>query len=481
MRRDPLPLACVGAALLAACAVGPDFQRPAAPAVSGYTRQALPAGTAGAGTLAQAFRQGQQVPQRWWAQFGSPELDAMVERALQANPDLESARAALRVAQELARAQAGALWPSASAGFTPSRQRISAQTTSPLSSGESVFNLHTAQVSVSYAPDVFGGTRRALEASQAQAEAQRFQMQAAYVTLTTNVVVGAVQAASLRAQIDATDGSIRSAAGQLRVLKRQLELGEVAESAVLAQQAALAQARAARPALDKQLQWQLDQLATLTGQLAADVPRPAAIDLASLRLPADLPVSLPAQLVRQRPDIQAAEAQLHAASAQIGVAVANMLPQLTLTASGGAMATQIASLTSSGNVFWSIAANATQPLFEGGALLHRRRAAQAAYDQAAAQYRSAVLSAFQNVADVLQAIQSDAEALADATLAEQSAAASLQVAGRQLELGDISPLAVLQAEQAHQQARLALIQAQASRLTDTAALFQALGGGWSDR
>jgi NodT family efflux transporter outer membrane factor (OMF) lipoprotein len=349
-----------------------------------------------------------------------------------------------------------------------------------LNSGESVFNLHTAQLSIAYAPDVFGGMRRSVESAQAQAEAQRFQVEAAYLTLTTNVVVAAVQAASLRGQIAATEQAIAAANGQLAVLKRQLELGAIPESAVLAQDAALAQARAALPALNKQLQLQRDQLAALCGQFVADDPG-SDLDLGSLHLPSELPISLPSHLVEQRPDVQAARAQLHAASAQIGVATAGFFPQLNISASAGALATQISALTASGNTFWSVAATAGQPLLDGGATLHRRRAAQAAFDQAAAQYRSTVIGAFQNVADVLEAIQADAQALAAASQAEQATRASLQIAQRQLELGDTSPLAVLAAEQAHQQATVGWVQAQASRLTDTAALFQALGGGWWNR
>jgi len=470
-------------AALAACAAGPDFHRPEAPVVSAFTRDTLPgqtAGVEGPDGLAQVFRSGLDVPADWWTLFGSTALNAMVRRSLGANPDLESARASLRVAQELARAQGAGLWPFAQASFSPSRQRVSAITTSPLNSGDSVFNLHTAQLSISYAPDVFGATRRAIESAQAQSEVQRFQVEAAYLTLTANVVVGAIQLASLRGQLEATQRSVQASSDQLEVLKRQRQFGQIADAAVLAQEAALAQARAALPPLQKQLQLQRDVLATLSGRFVAD-DSDEDLDLAALQLPAELPVSLPSELVAQRPDIQAAQAQLHAASAQIGVAVANRLPQLTLTASGGAMATRMSELTRADNVFWNLAANATQPLFDGAALLHRQRASQAAYEQAAAQYRSTVIAAFQNVADALEAIKADADALAAAVQAEQSARASLEIARRQLELGDVSPLSVMLAEQAWQQATIALVQARASRLADSAAMFQALGGGWWNR
>jgi NodT family efflux transporter outer membrane factor (OMF) lipoprotein len=404
----------------------------------------------------------------------------LVQQALSANPDLESARDALRISQELARAQGATFWPTVVANYTPSRQRVAAVSTSPLSSNATVFNLHTAQVSVSYFPDVFGGIRRAFESAQAQAQAQRFQMEAAYLSLTSNVVVGAIQLASLRAQLEAAEQSVGSASGQLQILQRQLALGQVAEAAVMAQQAALAQAQAALPGLRKQLQQQANVLATLDGRLVAqDAPPP--LELSDLKLPGELPVSLPSRLVEQRPDVQAARAQLHAACADVGVAIANELPQFTLTASGGAMATRLADLGRADNVFWNLAANAAQPIFEGGALIHRRRAAQAAYEQAVARYRSTVLSAFQNVADVLEAVQADADAMVAATEAERLAQASLQIAQRQLELGDVNPLQVLEADQALQQARSNRVQAQANRLADSAALFQALGGGWWNR
>jgi NodT family efflux transporter outer membrane factor (OMF) lipoprotein len=470
-------------ALAAACAVGPDFSRPAAP-VGGYAREPLAAETVStnvAGGEAQRFVQGLDIPGQWWTLFRSKPLDELIEQALKANPDLQAAQAALRVAREDVLAQQGAYYPSIAANFSPSRQKeATGSVASTAISGAAIFNLYTAQVSVSYVPDVFGLNRRTVESLEAQAEAQRFQLEATYLTLTSNVVAAAVQEASLRGQIAATQEIIDIEIQLLDLLRRQNALGQIAEADVVAQQATLAQAQATLPPLQKQLALERDLLTALLGRLPSEEPGER-FELASLHLPQDLPVSLPAQLVEQRPDVRAAEAAWHAASAQIGVAVANRLPNITLSAAGGSTATEIGRLFTPGNGFWSLAASLTQPIFEGGTLLHKERAARAAYDQAAAQYRSTVVTAFQNVADALRALQFDATALQAAAAAERAAAESLAIARRQLQLGAISYVALLSAENAYQQARLALVQAQANRFADTAALFQALGGGWWNR
>ncbi len=266
----------------------------------------------------------------------------------------------------------------------------------------------------------------------------------------------------------------------LELLKRQYSLGQVAKADVVAQEAALAQAQATLPPLEKQLAQQRDLLSRLAGRFPSDALTEQ-FEISSLELPQELPVSLPSKLVEQRPDVRSAEEQMHSASAQIGVAVANRLPNIPLSADIGSSATQIAQLFSPGTGFWTLAANVTQPIFQGGTLLHRQRAAEEAYDQAEAQYRSTVLTAFQNVADALYAVQSDADAVKAAVAAEKAAAQSLDIARRQLELGDISYLALLNAEQTYQQASLNLAQALSNRYADTAALFQALGGGWWNR
>jgi len=473
-----------GALLVAACAVGPDFKRPAAPAVGGYTREplsALPKSADIPGGEAQSFVRGQDIPGQWWILFHSESLNNLIDQALKANPDAQAAQAALRVAMENVYAQKGAFYPSIEASYSPSRQKNAVGTLAPtLSSGVPIFNLYTAQVSVSYTLDVFGANRRQAETLEALAESQRFQLEATYLTLTSNVVAAAVQEASLRAQIAATQEVINFEAEQLELLRREFELGAIAESNVVAQQAALAQARATLPPLEKQLAQQRDLLTALLGRFPSEEPSEK-FELSMLQLPQELPVSLPSRLVEQRPDVRSAEAQLHAASAQIGVAVANMLPQFTISANIGSVATEMSHLFAGGTNFWSLAGNLAQPIFEGGALLHKKRAAEAAYDQAAAQYRSTVITAFQNVADTLHALQNDANALNAASEAERAAAESLKIARRQLQLGDISYLALLNAELTYQQAAIVLVQARANRYADTAALFQALGGGWWNR
>jgi len=299
--------------------------------------------------------------------------------------------------------------------------------------------------------------------------------------LTSNVVAAAVQEASLRGQISATEEIIKIETQSLGILRKQLELGQVAGADVAAVEATLAQAQATLSPLQKQLAVQRDLLTALIGRLPSQEPAEK-FELASLQLPQDLPVSLPSKLVEQRPDIQSAEAQLHAASAQIGVAIAAQHPQFTLTANAGTVANQIGQLfITPGTAFWTVAGNMAQTIFDAGTLLHKKRAADAAFDQAVAMYRSTVITAFQNVADALHALESDAETLKAAYAAERAAFKSLEIARRQLQLGAIGYLGLLTTQNTYQTALVALVQAQAARYADTAALFQALGGGWWNR
>ena len=469
--------------LLASCEVGPDFRRPAPPAVTGYTPEPMSGRTgsaAVAGGESQRFVQSLDIPGQWWTLFRSPALNALVEQAIAANPSLPAARAALRQARENVYAERGSLYPTISAGFSTSRNKSSASL-SPVTSGTALYySFYTPQVTVSYAPDAFGGTRRQIESLVATAEAQRFELEAAYLTLTSNVVGAAVQEASLRGQIAATEEIIKVDGEGLGILRRQLQLGQVAGADVAAQEAALAQAQAMLPPLQKQLEVERDLLTALIGRFPNQQPAEK-FEIAALHLPEQVPVSLPAKLVDQRPDVRAAEAELHAASAQIGVAVAARLPQFALTGNAGSTALAFAGLATPGNVFWTVAGNVTQTLFDAGALLHKQRAAEAAFDQAAAQYRSTVIAALQNVADSLRALQTDADAQTAAAAAQQAAATSLDITRRQLQLGAVNYLALLIVESSYQQALSGVVQAQASRYTDTAALFQALGGGWWNR
>ena len=468
---------------LAGCAVGPDFQKPAAPPVDRYTPEPLATESVAAATTGgarQRFVTDLDIPAQWWTLFGSPALNSLVEQALRNNPNLQSAQAALRVAEENYLAQRGAYFPSVQASLAPTRQKIANDVSSPLDSGASLFSLHTAQLSVAYAPDVFGGVRRAVENTQALADAQRFELEATYLTLTSNVVAAALQEAALRAQVSATEEIVKLLSEQVALMQKQLELGAIAEANVIQQRVVLAQAQASLAPLQKQLAQQRNLLTALAGAYPSNEVAQT-FELASLALPVELPVSLPSKLVQQRPDIRAAEAQLHAASAQIGVATANMLPQFTINADIGSVATTMGSLFASGTGFWTVGANIAQPIFQGGTLLHRKRAAEAAYDQAAAQYRATVIAALQNVADSLRALQHDAVALKAALDAKVLAEDSLSIARRQLQLGDISYFSLLTAEQAYFQTTLVLVQAQSNRYADTAALFQALGGGWWNR
>jgi NodT family efflux transporter outer membrane factor (OMF) lipoprotein len=468
----------------AACAVGPDFHKPAPPVAKGYTPEPLEPGTVSAADrlgTAQRFIVGQDIPGQWWQLFHSPALNAQVVQSLKANPNIAAAQAALRQAHELTLAQRGSYEPSVSAEVAANRNLTPTAVLSPASaSGNPYYSLITPQLNVSFVPDVFGANRRAVESQGALEANQRFQLEAAYLTLTSNVVAGAVQEASLRGQIEAARQTIKVESDLLDILRRQESLGQAAGSDVAAQEAALAQAELVLPPLRKQLAQQRDALAALAGH-APDQAAEARFDLADLALPADLPVSLPASLVAQRPDVRAAEAMLHSASAQIGVAVAARLPQITLTTNIGNSAGSATGLFLPGTNFWTMGGDIAGPIFQGFTLLHRRRAAQAAFDQAAAQYRGAVLTALQNVADALRALQSDADALTAAVAAERAAARSLDIVRRQLELGQVAYLALLNAQNTCQQARLALVQTEAGRLADTAALFQALGGGWWNR
>jgi NodT family efflux transporter outer membrane factor (OMF) lipoprotein len=476
-------VALTAATLVFGCAVGPNFRHPAPPAVDSYTRPSLSSTTPSvdaAGGEAQLLVHGQDLPHDWWTLFQSPALNTLVVRTLRASPTLVAAEQALRQATALVSAQRGLYYPSVEGSFSPSYQKVSSTFSQPLNSDQFRYTLYTAQVTVGFTPDVFGGNRRQVEALLGQARTQAFQLQAAYVTLTSNVVAAAVQEASLRAQISATRDIIAISTRSVDLVRRQLQFGAVAGLEVAAQETALAQVEQTLPPLQKQLEQNRNLLTVLAGRLPSDDPEET-FELTSLQLPTDLPVGVPSKLVEQRPDVRAAEAQLHAASAQIGVAVANQLPQFTIIGAYGGTSTSIGSMFANGNPFWSIIGNVAQSIVDFGTLLHRRRATEAAFEQVAAQYRSTVLTAFQNVADALYALQADAESLRAAVAAERAAKRTLDITLGQQEFGAVNYLALLSAQQAYQQALITRVQAQASRLADTAALFQALGGGWWNR
>jgi NodT family efflux transporter outer membrane factor (OMF) lipoprotein len=469
--------------LLAGCAVGPDFQSPAPPQVDGFTPEPLTKPTAASPTRgggAQYFAAGQDIPGQWWTLFHAPALDRLITQALAANPDLKAAQAALRQAQETALAAGGAYYPSVDAGFSLSRQRV-AGAEQGLSNVSSIYSLASSSLSVSYDLDIFGATQRAVESAEAAAEFQQFQLEATTLTLSSNVVTAALQEASLRTQIAATQEIIDAQSQQLDVVRRQFTLGGASQVDVLAQESTLAQTRATLPPLEKQLALQRNLLTALAGRFPSQEVAET-FELSSLDLPQDLPVSLPSQLVRNRPDIRAAEANLHQANAEVGVAIANQFPKFSLTAGWGSAASGVDGLFgSAASQLWSLSSGVTQPIFHGGTLEHQRRAAEAGLDKATAQYQSVVLQAFQNVADSLRALSADAETLRAQLAAANSAAASLELSRSQFSNGAISYLTLLNAERTYQQTRIALVQAQAARYTDTAVLFQALGGGWWNR
>jgi NodT family efflux transporter outer membrane factor (OMF) lipoprotein len=470
--------------ILAACAVGPDFKQPSAPSGADYTQTQLPsktAATSGAAGGAQRFEVGGDIPGQWWTLFQSAELNDLIDRAFKQSPTITAAQATLAVARENMLAQRGLLFPSIGVDASGSRNATPTAALSPVAANnQRIYSLYTGELTVSYSLDAFGLNRRMIESAAAQADGQRFELEAAYLTLSSNVVLAAVNVASLRGQIAAQEEAIATHIELRDILRRQTALGEIAEADLLQEEALLAQAQAALPPLQKQLALQRNALTALVGgfpneKLVDD------FDLDTLHLPEDLPVSLPSKLVEQRPDILAAGAALHTASAQVGVAIASRLPQISLTAALGTSPNAIHNAFTPYNQFFTILGSAAQPIFQGGALLHRQRAAQASFQQAAAQYRSTVTNAFQNVADVLQSVQADAATLQAAVTAEQAASRSLSVAQARLRVGEVPYLSMLAAQQTYLSARITAIQARAARFADTAALFQAVGGGWWNR
>jgi NodT family efflux transporter outer membrane factor (OMF) lipoprotein len=497
-------LAATAAALTGGCAVGPRYHRPEAPAEAGYAPAPLPETSSSAqvhGGEIQHFVAGRDLAFEWWELFQSPVLDTLIKKAFKANPTVATARAALAQAQELVYAQQGFFYPTVSAEVQAERHKVSGNTNASSTIGvqgngqdllpgledpnhephnvASYYTFYTAEVGVGFVPDVLGQNRRQMESLAAQKDAQRFALEATYITLASNVVGAAIQEASLRAQIEATRRIIEADAKSLRILRDQFRLGFAMRIDVAAQEAALAQVQAALPPLEKQLEQTRDLMRALVGQLPNE--EEPTFELDALQLPPELPLSLPAKLIEQRPDVRAAEAQLHAANAGVGVAVAAMLPQFSITGEYGGNATQIPWMFRSGGPFWSLYGSVNQPIFQGGTLLHQERAAKQALKQAAAQYQSTVIAAYQNVADTLHLSLSDADALSADVEAEKSAKVTYDLTRRQAESGYVDTLTLLNAETAYQQTLLARVQAQATRFGDTVALFQALGGGWWNR
>jgi NodT family efflux transporter outer membrane factor (OMF) lipoprotein len=470
-------------ATLAGCAVGPDFRTPSPPEATRYTETPLPAETVGApvtGGTPQRFVSGAKVADEWWTLYQSEPLNALIRAGIADSPTLSAAQATLVQVRETYAAREGALlYPGIDANASASRQKVAAATSSGAGGGGTIFNLYNASVSVGYMLDFFGRNRRELEGLAARVDYSGYQLDAAYLALTSNIVTTAVREASLRAQIAAVHDILANEERALQLTEKQRQLGGIGRLPVLTQGAQVAQTRALLPPLERELAQTRHLLAVLIGRFPSDAALPV-IDLESLTLPVDLPVSLPSELVRQRPDIRAAEALMHQASALIGVATANLYPQITLSGSFGVGSTSFRDFLG-GPSAWSIGAALLQPLFHGGQLQAERRAAIAAYDAAAAQYHETVLQAFQNVADALKALEDDARLLKAQADAERLARESLELTQRQYQIGAVSFLTLLVVQRQYNQARLALVQVQGNRYANVAALFQALGGGWWNR
>lgn len=502
--RIPLGFSCCLIALaLGGCAVGPDFKRPPAPTADSYSPKPMPDTTASVAVLAgeaQHLDPKADIPFDWWKMFQSPQLNSLILRTFKANPNIESAQAALRQAQESAIAQQGFFYPTVSASYTPSRTKLAGnmggnspgiqgngkviQTYSnpagPVFNGPAYYNFHVAQLTVGYVPDVFGLNRRQVESAETQVATQKLQLEATYITLAANVVAAAIQEASVRAQIAALERIVAINKESLEILHKQLRLGYVSGMEVAAQEFASASAEQALVPLRQQLEQTRNLIRALAGNLPNEEVAET-FELASLHLPQELPLSLPSRIVEQRPDVRAAEEQMHYASAQAGVAVANTLPQFAIAAGVGGMASTPDWMFRTGGGFFNLAASVSQTIFDGGTLRARSRAAEQALIQAGAQYRSTVITALQNVADTLVTVRYDAYALQAAAKTAQAAQTMYDLSLKQYQVGQIDFLTRLVAEQNYQLASIDLIQAQTNRLGDTAALYQALGGGWWNR
>jgi NodT family efflux transporter outer membrane factor (OMF) lipoprotein len=459
------------------CAVGPDYESPKAPTVNSYTPSPLPKKTVeitGQEEKTQEFIYQQQIRRQWWNLFESEQLDQLIDRGLRNSPTIQAAQAALKQAEENTKAGMGGFYPSIDAQISATREKES-EAAFGVNAPPLIFNVYNASLNMSYSPDIFGGVRRQLEALGATADNKRFEFEGAYLTLTTNVVSTAIQEGSLRAQIQATNGLIAAQEKQLHIIQSQVRLGGISQIDVLAQETLVSQTKALLPPLVNALAQTRHALAILIGELPSEFQLPQ-FNLEDLHLPKELPITLPSNLIRQRPDIKAAEALLHAANAQIGVTKANMFPQLVLTGSLGDVNNKFHNLFTNSSNVWNIASQLLQPIFRGGSMIAQENAAIAAYNKAFAQYRLIVLKAFQQVADVLQAIVEDAKTHKILVEAEKAASHALEISRKQFHLGGISFLTLLNAERQHQQTRISRIKAEAARYQNTSALFQALGG-----
>jgi len=462
--------------LFAGCAVGPDFARPDAPGIDHYIHGGDPASTPKASGTVQRFIPGWKVTDAWWQAFRSEKLNAIVAESLKRNPGLEAAKESLHAAQDNLRSGYGVFFPQVGTNFGATRQKFS-----PLKFGENVpaslFNLFSLSGTIGYTLDVFGGNRRMVESLGAERDIQAANERAAYVTLASNVVNAVIARAAYQEEIKATRELIEIEKQQVALSKVQFEAGTVAYSSILGIEAQLETYEASLPQLEQNVAQADNLLATLAGHAPAEWRAPDA-EFAELSLPHDLPVRLPSELVRQRPDILAAEAVAHDASAQIGVATAAMLPNITLSGSYGQNATAMNSLLDAKGNVWSLGVGVAQPLFEGGTLWFRRQSTIDTYKQSMALYHQTVLNAFGEVANTLSALDHDAETLATREDALTTAKEALHLVQSNYNAGLANYLAVIVANDQYHEAQVSKLEAVAARYQDTVALFVAIGGGW---
>jgi len=466
-------------ALFGGCAVGPDFQSPPPPEADGFTPEKITRIGGGAGKDELRLDRDASVPRKWWEAFKDKKLNALIEAAIERNPSLQAAEEAIKIAYFNAEAQKGAFLPTVVLGSSDSTVRQSFQQNFQNSAPTNPYGLFLKQLTVSYALDIWGGNRRSVEALEAQTDQQRYQLEAAYLALTANIANAAIQEATLRGQIAAVEEAIKIGREMLDLVNIRFLAGAISRSDVLVQQAALGQIMQLAPPLQKALAQQRNLMTALAGRYST-AEAPETFRLGALKLPHKLPLSLPAKFVRQRPDVRGAEANMHAAAAQIGVALAARLPNVTLSANPGFSAFSLAQQFTPGGWFYVLGGSAAHTVFDGAALLNKQRAAEAGLAQAEALYRQVVLSAFQNVADALRALQADTEAVKAAAYTEQAASENLVIVKEKVRSGSFSQFELLNAQQAYLNAKIATAQAEGNRLSDVVALFMALGGGWKD-
>ena len=469
---------------LAACAVGPDYQARDALQLKQITEKQVPLELKSeseiVGGATQIFVEGKDTPAQWWHLFGSKDLNQLVDTSLKNNPTLGVAEATLRSAIETANVQFGSLFPAISAGTSVTPQSVPPSVYGGTTGTNNIYTLYNANINVTYRLDIFGGTRRAIESAKAFADYRQFQLETTYLSLTSNIVTTAIKEAAQREQLLATTDILRAQQEFAKVITGQFEIGTVSRIDVSSQNTLVANTQSQLLTYEKNLAITRNMLVAYTGGFP-DETTPPKFSLSSLILPTEIPAVLPSKLVRQRPDIRAAEAQLMAANAQVGVATANLFPQINLTGVLGTQALASQALFGPGAGLWSLGAGLVQPIMQGGTLTAQRRVVEAQYEQAALNYQAVVVGAFQEVSNALHALDIAAQTLKSAATAEKNAALGLDLVRQQYQLGTVNYLALLNAQTQYQQARINLIQSQAERFSSTAALYAALGGGWWNR